>query len=411
MPLSDLNLEQLTELAGTLEQIRDAGAMLAAYGLYPTFDLTPGQTATISLPFSMPEISDPSPVKTFLANRAEYLNRQMAERFPPSTEAAPDLTQSGEAAPARAEPVEPPAVEGPAGGTLSAEPSRTGGEADPPPTAAEASPPPQAKAPPPVAKAESGGGRAMPAATSPAATHERTFTRGPDWTAEEDARLIDLVVKAIGLGATKKAAMIAAAQELGRPDQATQFRCHHKLKARIDAALTAAAMAQAQTEIPETASPEAARQDESPAAEPLAEASVPHGGEPLASEPEPGAKGRDTPTASIEGQLAEASPEEVAPPDLHGLDLRLWQYLRRNRPRWPLTIGTDLDLVEALGRGDKLPMIAADLGIDAGKLKDRFQVLTAMILDARDRPTIDGLQRLVKMLRRIVADATPTKAA
>lgn len=129
---------------------------------------------------------------------------------------------------------------------------------------------------------------------------------------------------------------------------------------------------------------------------------------------EPGQREAETAVraaASIEGQLAEAHPEEVAPPDLHGLDLRLWQYLRRNRPRWPLTIGTDLDLVEALGRGDKLPMIAVDLGIDANKLKDRFQVLTAMILDAKDRPTIDGLQRLVKMLRRIVADAAPTKAA
>lgn len=265
-----------------------------------------------------------------------------------------------------------------------------------------------------MAKVESGGGRAMPAATSPAATHERTFTRGPDWTAEEDARLIDLVVKAVGLGATKKAAMIAAAQELGRPDQATQFRCHHRLKTRIDAALTAAAMAQAQTEIP--ASPAPANATDGPTASGGADAVGGHSPAAVQDEPdmEPGQAEAETlvrAAASIEGQLAEANPEEVAPPALHGLDLRLWQYLRRNRPRWPLTIGTDLDLVEALGRGDKLPMIAVDLGIDANKLKDRFQVLTAMILDAKDRPTIDGLQRLVKMLRRIVADAAPTKAA
>lgn len=407
MPLNDLSLAQLKELADDLASLAKVGQSLAP--LNPMFDLTPGQPTRITLDQVMPEVSALSDLDQWRAIEAAIRSSNGSPT--PSTEAAqPELAL---------EPVEPPTVEGQVGGTLSVEPSRPDDAAAPPPAAAEASPPPLAEAAPTVAKADSGGG-GQAAEPSPAATHERTFTRGPDWTAEEDARLIALVVKAVGLGATKKAAMIAAAQELGRPDQATQFRCHHKLKARIDAALTAAAMAQAQTEIP---SPKAARQDESPAAEVLAEASVPHSGEPPASEPEPDAGGHDMEpgqreaetavraAASIEGQLAEAHPEEVAPPDLHGLDLRLWQYLRRNRPRWPLTIGTDLDLVEALGRGDKLPMIAVDLGIDANKLKDRFQVLTAMILDAKDRPTIDGLQRLVKMLRRIVADAAPTKAA
>ncbi len=42
MPLNDLDLEQLTELAGTLQQPQEVGQQLAAFGLSPQFDLTLG---------------------------------------------------------------------------------------------------------------------------------------------------------------------------------------------------------------------------------------------------------------------------------------------------------------------------------------------------------------------------------
>lgn len=42
MPLNDLDLEQLTELAGTLQQLQEVGQQLAAFGLSPRFDLLTG---------------------------------------------------------------------------------------------------------------------------------------------------------------------------------------------------------------------------------------------------------------------------------------------------------------------------------------------------------------------------------
>lgn len=495
MPLNDLSLAQMKELADDLASLAKVGQGLAP--LNPIFDLTPGQSTRITLDQVMPDVSAPSPVETFLANRAEYLDRQMAERFPSSIEAAPDLTQSGEAGPARPEPVEPPPAAGDSAGgelprdwteseehrvaeiyarnrlltpmcdpvyeateatgremthirayvtaylyplcdqhlehlraaavrsaggnsipaqagTLSAEAqSRSDDDGDPLQVTAS-----------PEAEAESGGGAVMAAAIPPAAPAPGSASALAEsggwakvlWTEAEDDRLVALIVGMVTTqGLTKSAALPLAAAELGRPVAGTEFRANRKLKDRINLAIQAAALRQAQTETPEI--PEAA------AGAPGQGDAAAVGGTPAAVQPSPEAARQDAPLpqAEVQGESAEPhggdAPEAVpepasgaTPADLHGLDLQIWQYLQRHRPRWPLTIGTDLDLVEALGRGEKLSVIAADLGIDAAKLKDRFQVLTGMIVDARDRPTIDGMRRLVEVLRRIVADA-PSKAA
>lgn len=528
MPLNDLSLDDLRKFSDLLLALNDAGDQLRGNDLEARFDLTPGEEVRISVGFTVPGIPIPSidegmcetldeALARFDQNDQElYADHEMTKQrlrdleqcvadlaLPtaadvrgimaptPSPEAAPDAPGEVVQPEPAPEPEEtPPAVEGQAGGSYSHDPED---DIDERAFSSAAPSRPEGVIPTPAgAVADSGGGGEVaaapeaPAAQAAAGTHQRGFQAGPSWTAEEDERLIAILVNLVRLGETKKAAIAIAARDLGRPEAGTAFRCHHKVKARIDAALTAAAMHQAQTEPAAEPAPQwteeedailidtlafyaldggtsraaaileavlklprwterqvrtrldtvlkdrlaaeiAARQaSETPSPDRSPEAASAgddgdaavggHSHEP-APAPEPGAAVQDsTDAVDLDARSREAAiahgngPEDAPPPDLQGLDLRLWQYLRRNRPRWPMNIGTDLDLVEALGRGDKLSMIAADIGIDAVKLKDRFQVLTAMILDAKDRPTIDGQQRLMKLLRRIVADA-PSKAA
>lgn len=344
--LNELSLEELKELADDLASLAKVGQSLAP--LHPIFDLTPGQPFRITLDQVMPDTwAKPSTAdqiaKAIEAARKER-SRPVAMTGPFSgTTDLPASTEAAQPEPAPG-PVEPLAAGDTAGGTLSAEPSRSGGDA---------APPPLAKAAPPEAVADSGGGVAMAAADSaPAATHERTFTRGPDWTAEEDARLIDLVVKAVGMGATKKAGMIAAAKELGRPEAATQFRCHHKLKARLDAALTEAAMRQAQTETPEI--PEAARQDAPPPqAEVQGEGAVPQEGDAPALEPE-----------------ASAGASFVADP--------VTAHLMALTDKGGWTVEHDLDLMGLSILGWPPHEIATQLQMPDKAIKPRFDMLTGL---------------------------------
>lgn len=223
-------------------------------------------------------------------------------------------------------------------------------------------------------------------------------TLGGMWTEEEEERLIGLVVAGMTHAALPKTEAIrGAALQLDRGFEGTKSRCYGKLKVRLDAAISAAAMAQAQTEIPEAATVDpgqggaAAGGDEQAAVQPP---------EPLTVFPE---------AQIVDIAATFERPVQVAPDDLHGADLQLWTYLQEHRPRWPMTVGTDLDLVVALGRGEKLPMIATDLGIDVDALKRRFQVLTARLLDSRGHLTIEGGPRLIRLLRRIAK--APAEAA
>jgi hypothetical protein len=372
MPLNELSLEELTELAGTLDQVRDAGVILAAYGLHPIFNLTPGQDATITLPFRMPEAPGLTG-KWVMAEPAQAMSGPWngTTDLPASTEAA-----QPEPAPA---PVEPALVPGEVtgAGALSAEPSRSGGEADPPPAVAEASPPPLAKAAPPEAQADSGGGVAVAAADSaPAATHERTFTRGPDWTAEEDERLIERVVRGVGRGATKKAAMISAAHELGRPEAATQFRCHHKLKARIDAALTAAAMHQAQTETPEIpGGPAPANATDGPTASAGNTAVGGHSPAAVQDDVQAAMDAIDD-QVQVAGQLAAIANEIKSPLPMPNDPITAYLIGLTDKGGW--TVERDLELMELSIAGWQPNEIALQLQMQANAVKPRFDTLTGL---------------------------------
>jgi hypothetical protein len=503
MPLNELSLSQLKELADDLASLAKVGQGLAP--LNPVFDLTPGQPTRITLDGVMPEVSALSDRDQFLSIQAAILasNGKPAASPDPAVQAERLASLVGRtsqlpsvviAPPEPAlDPVDAPLVPGEVteGAPLSAE-GQSRPDNDPAPdfevgaAGAEVSPPALTEATSDGAEAESGGGQAMAAAEPPAAPTPgsasalaaSTLAVKP-WTEVEDAQLIGMIVgDVVGHGHTMAAAIRTAAKWLDRPEQGTAFRCRNKLKARLDTALAAAMAAKVEAE--ELLAPKWTEDEDTILVDTLVTAALDGGTSPQAAlrmaalklprwterqvqthldtvlkdcvaaeiaarrapkipdGPAPAnatdgstasegdtAVGGHTPAAvqdspdavDLDAQSRETAiehgngPEDAPPPDLQGLDLRLWQYLRRNRPRWPMTIGTDLDLVEALGRGDKLSMIAADIGIDAVKLKDRFQTLTAMILDAKDRPTIDGQQRLVKLLRRIVADAAPTKAA
>ncbi len=265
MPLNDLTLEELENLATHLADLAHAGGILTAVQLHPRFHLTPGEPMRITLGKEMPALSAPTPVKTFLAHHADDLGRQLAEYLTtPSIEAAPDLTQSGDVGARPPEPLDAPSItgEGIEGAPISADAcSRSDDVASPPP---EASPPPPGEPAIPQAdtsdegKAESGGGTVMAAAQPPAvpipgsasalaASSDRTL-----WTPEEDDRLVALIVEMVTVqGLTKSAALPLAATELGRPVPGTEFRANRKLKDRINGAIFAAATRQAQTETPE----------------------------------------------------------------------------------------------------------------------------------------------------------------
>ncbi len=375
MALNNLTLSQLVELADTLTSLAKVGEDLAP--LNPVFDLTPGERAKITLDAILPPLAD---IGGFHLTPMAARIVAESQRVPESIARAIDTLRRNRptaAAPAQApEPVDAPLVAGglAEGAPNSAEPSRPSEESLPQDAA------------PDVATAESGGGAdAAPTPAAPANSSQDGKPLPAPWTTEEDTRLVGLIAYGVvDLGMTKKAAIIAAAQALGRPEAGTAFRCAHKLKERISAALSNGAMTQAQTETPEIPTAEKA--------DPPAQRDAAVGGHSPAAE--------HAPSAEVVA-AAFARPMEPAPDDLHGADRDLWQHLHQNRPRWPHTAGTDLDLCVALGRGEKLPMIAADLGLDPEALKQRFATLTRPIRDAKGNVTVDGGPRLIKLLRRI----------
>ncbi|TXH49742.1 MAG: hypothetical protein E6Q97_22115 [Desulfurellales bacterium] len=409
--LNELTLDELAALGAQIATLVTAGKSLEAGRLGPVFDLTPGAPITIYTNAVMPGAADYGQPVQFsmevtglddgdetegrriidcagittaevagrIANRAferdlgidAYPTPEPRRRDLPSflkresTEAPSDATD--------VESVDPPQALGEVvgGGPVSAEPSRLA-EADAvPQDAAEAG-----------AEAESGGGEEVAAPETPAAPEQRQPASA--WTKAEDDALIRLIVQGMmGEGLSRSAAIIAAARSIGRPGPGTLWRVAKVIKAQVDAALTAAATKQAQTETPEI-----------PPAEPVG-ASVSRdaaaGGHSPAEVQELDA---DTLCATFERQVD-------AMPDLHGEELRVWQWIAAHRAKWPHTAGTDLDLAVALSRGEKLNLIALDLGIDKPKLQERWNCLSRPIRNSQDNVTIDGMPRLINILRRI----------
>lgn len=385
MPLNEMSLEELEQLSERLNALREVGRQLEACTYEPTFNLTPGQLATITLPFAMPEApgqATKADVQRIEAKLDLCLELSAETEMPtPSPEAAPDLTHPGEADPARSVPEEtPPAAEGLAGGSLSAVSEADAGDAAPSGATASVSLAPAASHAEDAA--EGGGGAVMAAAIPPAAAPPASVPgpvpgsasalaassfRGlgaPGWTEEEDQRLIALVVTGVvQLGKTKMAAIADAAQELNRPHDGVKSRCYGKLKDRLTVALTAVAMKQAQTETPSPEIPEPDMEPGQREAEIVVNAA-----------------------ASIEGQLAETSPtRDPASFTADPVTSHLMSLPEKGAFGGGWTLERDLELMELSIAGWQPNEIALQLTVQANLIKPRFDMLTGIYEDANGK--------------------------
>lgn len=390
MPLNDLSLDELKRMLTPLRVLEYVGSELAERDLRPTFDLSPGRPATITLPFAMPEapgqatkedvarleakldrslaqaerlIEDPrlfgifEEGKIVTADRVRDMLRPGAVPFStPSPEAAFRPADAVAEASQREPGEEPPAAGDIAGGTLSVAIQADADDAALLPSGASATVSLATAASDVEVAAEGGGGEAVAAADAPAAsaaTPDPASVPVPGsasalaasaggtkvlWTEEEDDRLVAYIVEAVTVrGLTKRAAIPLAAAEIGRPVPGAEFRANRALKDRINGAIFAAATKAAQTETPpEIPSPEAARQDAPP------------------------------PQADVQGESAEPlTAHLMALPEKDG---------------W--TLSRDLDLMELSIAGWPPNEIGLELKVRADLVKARFDLLTGLYTDA-----------------------------
>ncbi|MDO8982748.1 hypothetical protein [Cypionkella sp.] len=103
-------------------------------------------------------------------------------------------------------------------------------------------------------------------------------------------------------------------------------------------------------------------------------------------------------SGAVGGQsLATASDE--ARPAYVGESKRIWDRIKGlGFPKnWDADL--DLEMVEAFARGAKADQVALDLDVDTKLLRDRYAALTACIRNDRGHISIDGQERLVRILR------------
>lgn len=346
--LENLTHAELKAFLADLLALQAAGQAAIEKGRRPSYCIAPGYDMGLTIAAIVPEACDahadlfregPAAIAPLCAAPFTGHPGPYPESGPPS----PPPEQTLADAP-------PVADEGAAGGAADAFTFAAGADPDHPDivfqpadvlqTEAREKPLPDGQSP-----AEEGGGEAGSSPATVSASHEKTMA-GTNWTDEEEERLVRLITDAVGLGASKTAAIRAAAQALGRPEAGTAFRCHHKLKARIDAAI--------------------AEVDEIPAGQPAPEAA------PAAMEGEdPGEQERvDAQDPPQGAAVAGAVPIQQGPIDRHIDDLPRLTHGRR----W--TEAEDADLLRCLVNGMKLPEISADLQLDAGKIKARIAELT-----------------------------------
>lgn len=378
MPLNDLSLSQLVDLSDSLITLIHAGRALESRHVEPRFDLTPGVPASIMTDVMLPHVGSSAfrsmAEATFPTSSIEAASQPVDAQ----DDAAADLRQP--------EPLDaPPAVEGQAGGApISADAcSRSDDVASPPP---EASPPPPGEPAIPQVdtsdegNAESGGGSGDGSGSQPpAATHQTSFGQNA-WTEEEDAELIRLTVfSMVKMGLSKTAAIRTAAKGIGRPEQGSAFRMHHKLKDRLEAALAETRSAKADAEAILSKSPEAARQDAPPPqAEVQGESAEPPVGDAPASVPEPGAGATLPPDLDAKSRQAAID---------HGTHIAspIVAHIMTLPTKGGWTLERDLELMELSIEGWQPNEIALQLKIQASLIRPRFDLLTGLHEDANDK--------------------------
>lgn len=337
MPLNDLSLEELIEMADVAATLCRVGNDLVANGITPTFDLSPGQAVAIRLDAVMPD-APAQKIEWRLANYA-HDNTPSPEDAQPEPAPAPEETPLAAGDTASGAPIPSTTEQSAAGLPEPTPPAASEPQDDPQPVAA-------------VAEGSGGGAAYGSGSIPPAAAHQDKLLPAI-WTDAEDARLIEIVVTRIRIGETKKAAIAMAASELGRPEAGTAFRAHHKLKARIDAALTAAAMEQAATEPLE----------DNPF--PVQEGAAGEGTTPSAAQP----------LAPVSFAADEVTSHLMALPDKGG---------------W--TVERDHELMELSIAGWQPNEIALQLQVQANLVKPRFDALTGLYED----PTGKKIRRFTR---------------
>lgn len=340
--LDALTLDQLDDVLCTFDTLKRAGDIAAELGYKPLFCVLPGRMVSMHLGWSMPPSGAPSGAET---PRIEIV--------------IPDPS------PAAADPVAE-AAKAPAGRA-----SGGGQEASDPAAAHEPEPAPEPEQSALAAEAEGAGdGGAEVAASDPATAPEMSLAsaigaamadaaplmpaspapQSPPpgsasalaaltiWTDAEDARLIQITVGAMIMGAPKVAAIRAAAEELGRPFNGAQSRLYSRLKPAFEVALREA------------------------------EARKNHAADPI---PEPAAP--SSPAAGASDGGAVSSPAPVAPKaDLSAIEAHLFALPAKGG--W--TMERDFTLLTLAEEGWESGEIAEDLGIDARQVLDRWDRLS-----------------------------------
>lgn len=110
--------------------------------------------------------------------------------------------------------------------------------------------------------------------------------------------------------------------------------------------------------------------------------------------------------APIPAPVQQAAPSPITPDDDRPSRQRqIGRMLNVVRPRRGFDPELDLEVAEAIMRGDKLPQIALDLGVDGNDLKFRWSDLTSRLRDDRGQLSIDDQKFLLLELRRKVREA------
>ncbi len=346
MTLSRLHLSELRELHDRLTSLVTSRFRLEQDGLAPVFDLTPGQPIRVTLAFAMPPLSDEIP------------------------ETGVPLSQQSPAAPS-VDLLGPP----------------EGAPFPPAPSSSDGDELPNDEEPSEGAVEDSGGGVAVAAAESLAALSTESAramafggsVAAPAWSAEEDDRLIDLVVTFfVRQRMTKMAAINAAAGSLGRGREGVKSRCYGTLRVRLAAAIAKAEEHAVDRTAHVTASPEVSG--------------------PPPAEGDAAGEGRTPPAVQSPAidVLAEAPPDrfEGLSGDCRAIARRVFVIA----PPAGWTESDDLALMEGLFRGLGLQAIGTAIGKPFGVTQDRFLQLRRAAV-GNEPLTLTAQEHLLKIVR------------